>query len=262
MAQEIETTLAVVCSDPAGLMEEIAALRSLGPYRLVPGPACALGDTYYDTPSRLLSARGIALRTRELGEEVLFCIKQDERLDETGTAVRDEIELPWSRQCIDHASHILHKLASGINEVLPEAGSPRECLACLGLVPIQERLTDRLVLDASYADGPFPGTVAEMALDRVRYIVAALGVLHHEIEIEAKLPDDTGPVRELALLLRQRYPESLRPWRHNKLVTGFALERLMAEGRLPVVPGRYTHPAAEAYDAMDAMLRGLDSWTG
>ncbi|MCU0577352.1 MAG: CYTH domain-containing protein [Desulfobacterota bacterium] len=255
MKKEIETTLVVVRDDPLGVMEEIAALRSLGPYRLSPPVMLSLKDTYYDTPSRLLSTRGIAVRTRESGTSVLFCIKQDERIDESGAAFRDEFEMPWSRQCFDHIAHILHKLARCVGEVPARTDSPGECLVCLGLTAIQERETARLAKNAEATDGPDRGVLAEVALDRVCYHLSGFRILHYEIEVEATSPDLIDPVRDLTALLRQRYGGCLMPWRHNKLVTGLALEQLIAEGRLSVHPGRFTCLAGTDYMAIETVLK-------
>ena len=255
MTKEIEATLVVVHDDPLGFMESISALRSLGPYRINPGEVLSLKDTYYDTPSGLLSNRGIAVRTREHGVSQIFCIKQDEQVDGEGTAIRDEIEMPWSRQCVDHMAHILHKLSSGLNEVPPRTGSPSECLACLGLITVQERETTRMLLNVSLPEGPHPGTVAEMALDRVCYVLSGARILHYEVEIEATMAEVPDHIRGITSLLCGRYGEILRPWRHNKLVTGFALEQLIADYRLYIQPGRYTHLTGKDYAAIEAVLK-------
>lgn len=251
---EMETTLCVIREDPMGLMEEIAGLRALGPYRFAPRGTQTLEDVYYDTPSRILSSRGIAVRTRVVGDSATFCIKQDEQMDASGTAVRDEIEMPWSRQCMDHIAHILHKVAYGLVEVPCRTDDPVESLACLGLSPIQSRRTVRMTLDAGQEGDPGIGVVAMLALDRVCYRLSGLSILHHEIEVEAACPESLDHVRGLASLLMDLHPEALRPWRHNKLVTGFALERLLAEGSLAITPGRYNTIAWPAYQAIEAIL--------
>jgi len=123
MSKEIEATLVVVHDEPQRILEKVSALRSLGPYRFSPGVVLTLEDTYYDTPSRLLSSRGIAVRIRHVGELHLFCIKHDEHVDVAGTASRDEMETPWSRQCMDHLLPVLHKHPAGICEVPPAGAS-------------------------------------------------------------------------------------------------------------------------------------------
>ncbi|HQI80223.1 MAG TPA: CYTH domain-containing protein [Deltaproteobacteria bacterium] len=254
MTVEIETTLCVIHDDPVGIMENISRVRALGPYRFTPRGTQTLQDVYYDTPSRILSSRGIAVRTRGHGATAVFCIKQDEQVDASGTAVRDEIEMPWSRQCLDHIAHILHKVAYGLVEVPCRTDDPVEGLACLGLSPIQSRRTVRLTLDAGQEGDPCLGTLAKLALDRVCYRFSGSSILHHEIEIEAACPESLEHVRELSILLMNLHPDALRPWRHNKLVTGFALERLLAEGSLAITPGRYNSLAGPAYRAIETIL--------
>jgi hypothetical protein len=252
---EIETTLCVIHDDPVGLMGEIAGLRTLGPYRLASRGTQTLEDVYYDTPSRILSSRGIAVRTRGHGATAVFCIKQDEQVDASGTAVRNEIEMPWSRQCMDHIAHILHKVAYGLVEVPCRTDDPTEGLACLGLSPIQSRRTVRMTMDAGPEGDPCLGTLAKLALDRVCYGISGLSILHHEIEVEAACPEALRHVRELTTLLMNLHPDALRPWRHNKLLTGFALECLLAEGSLAMTPGRYNTLARPAYLAIETILR-------
>jgi hypothetical protein len=201
MSKEIEATLVVVHDEPQRILEKVSALRSLGPYRFSPGVVLTLEDTYYDTPSRLLSSRGIAVRIRHVGELHLFCIKHDEHVDVAGTASRDEMETPWSRQCMDHLLPVLHKLQGGICEVPPESCSPGECLACLGLTALQERETTRILKDASLPGGPCSGPVAELALDRVSYAIGSCRILHYEIEVEARTADASTFVREISTLL-------------------------------------------------------------
>lgn len=257
MAKEMEATLVVANDHPLDIMEEISARVTLGPYRLSIAGVLSLKDTYYDTPSRLLSTRGVALRTREHGPSQFFCIKQDEQVDERGTAVRDEIEMPWSRRCMDHIAHILHKHEADIIEAPSWRGSPRECLACLGLVAIQERETTRMTLAASLPGSPREGSLAELALDRVCYLIGRARILHHEVEIEAAAADAMGHIRDIMGLLSGRYGHALRPWRHNKLVTGFALEQLIAEHRIHPQSDSYVHLTGQDYDAIEAVLKNF-----
>lgn len=257
MAKEMETTLVVDNDDPLDIMEKISAQGTLGPYRLSIDGVLSLKDIYYDTPSRLLSYRGIALRTREHGSSQFFCIKQGEQVDDTGTAVRDEIEMPWSRRCMDHIAHILHELQAAINEAPPWMGSPHECLASLGLVAIQERETTRMTLAASLPGSPREGPLAELALDRVCYLIGRTRILHHEVEIEAADADAMDHIRDITGILSDRYGPALRPWRHNKLVTGFALEQLIAERKIFPRSDGYAHLTGQDYDAIEAVLKNF-----
>ena len=255
MSKEIEATLVVVHDEPQRILEKVSALRSLGPYRFSPGVVLTLEDTYYDTPSRLLSSRGIAVRIRHVGELHLFCIKHDEHVDVAGTASRDEMETPWSRQCMDHLLPVLHKLQGGICEVPPESCSPGECLACLGLTALQERETTRILKDASLPGGPCSGPVAELALDRVSYAIGSCRILHYEIEVEARTADASTFVREISTLLSSRFGDTLQTWRYNKLTTGFAIERLVSGNSLSLRPGTCTCLARADYDLIDAVLK-------
>ncbi len=255
MAKEIEATLVVVHDDPQRVLEKVSALRSLGPYRFSPGVVLTLQDTYYDTPSRLLSSRRVAVRIRHVGEMHLFCIKRDEQVDVAGTAFRDEMETPWSRQCIDHLFPVLHLLQGCSYEVPPETCSPGECLACLGLIAVQERETTRILMDASLPGGPCSGPVAELALDRVSYAIGGCRILHYEIEVEARTADASTSVREISTLLISRFGDTLQTWRYNKLATGFAIERLVSGNSPSLRQGTCTHLARADYDVIEAVLK-------
>jgi inorganic triphosphatase YgiF len=253
MATEIETTLVVLGDKPQNLLEELSTHKAIGPYHLTPRGMRVFTDTYYDTVERSLSGRRVALRTRDTAGSVIFCIKQGEHIQSTGTAVREELELPWSRQCLDHAARIIQDPCINPSKVPSHMDSPMQCLACLGLVPIQSRKTKRLVFDIS--DALREETFAELALDEVSYSISGCSILHYEIEVEATNPSSENHIVRFTDLLRSSYPEKLMRWDHNKLITGIALEKLMKDGGITSVPGKVTHLSRSSYDVIDAFLQ-------
>jgi inorganic triphosphatase YgiF len=255
MATEIETTLVVLGDEPQNLLEELSTHKAIGPYHLTPRGVKVFTDTYYDTVERSLSGRRVALRTRETADSVIFCIKQGEHIQGTGTAVREELELPWSRQCLDHAGRIIQDPCTNTIKVPSNLDSPTQCLACLGLVPIQSRKTKRLVFDIS--DALREETFAELALDEVSYSISGCSILHYEIEVEATSPSFENHIVRFTDLLRSSYPEKLMRWDHNKLITGNAMEELMKEGRIASVPGKMAHLSRSSYDVIDTYLRKI-----
>jgi inorganic triphosphatase YgiF len=255
MATEIETTLVVLGDEPQNLMEELSTHKAIGPYHLTSRGMKVFTDTYYDTFNRSLSGSGIALRTRDTAGSVIFCIKQGEHIQGTGTVVREELELPWSRQCLDHAAHIIQDPLISPIKVPSDMDSPTQCLACLGLVPIQSRKTKRLVFDVSYTLRE--ETIAELALDEVSYSISGCSILHYEIEVEAKGPSCETHLVRFTDLIRQTYPDRLMRWDHNKLITGIAMEGLMKDGSLSAVPGKIIRLSRSSYDAIDAFLNKM-----
>lgn len=250
---EIETTLIILGENPEFLMGEIASRAVIDVYRLTGKGTKVLHDTYYDTQVRYLSGQGIAVRTREKAGSVLFCIKQRERIEDAGAAVREELELPWSMQCMDHVARIMQKVPMNLNKIHFRADSPSQCLACLGLVPIQTRETRRQAFDISCCGKE--GIIAELALDEVCYFMSGCRILHYEIEVEAKGPSCETDMMHLTDLIRQAYPDRLTRWDYNKLLTGFAIERLISEGMIAVQPGKALHLSRSSYDAIDVFLK-------
>jgi hypothetical protein len=250
---EIETTLIILGENPELLMGEIASRAFIGAYRLIGKGTKVLQDTYYDTQMGYLSGQGIAVRTREKAGSVLFCIKQRERIEDAGAAVREELELPWSMQCMDHVAQIMQNAPMNLNEICFRLDSPSQCLACLGLVPIQTRETRRQAFDISRSGKE--GIIAELALDEVCYFISGCCILHYEIEVEAKGPSCEPDIMHLTDLIRQAYPDRLTRWGYNKLLTGLAVERLISEGMLAVQPGKALHLSRSSYNAIDVFLK-------
>ena len=255
MVTEIETKLIVSGERPEILLGEIASRAAFGQYRLAPAGMTAFQDTYYDTSERSLSKQGIAVRTREKPGSIFFCIKKNEFLKNGGAVVREELELPWSRQCMDHVIKIMGKASRKTNALPSDEASPSQCLTRLGLVAIQTRETRRQEFDISCAGRE--DIIAELALDEVCYLISGCRILHYEIEVEAILPSCEPHIVLLTGLIRQAYPDRLTRWNHNKLLTGFALERLVSAGMLSVQPGEPLHLHRSSYDAIDAFLKNL-----
>jgi len=259
MPVERETKLVILGDEPGAVMEEIASKKSLGTYRLKRNRTQSLKDTYYDTTDRSLSTRGIALRIRQVGKGVIFCIKQDERSDESGVKLRDEIELSWSQ---DNREEIISHL-EGIS--LPAGGrnpaqeTPDKFLKDMGLSVIHKRETRRITLNAAADIEHGEGIIAEIALDATCYFINECRVLHHEIEVEAKGGDSDMHIVYLTDFLRKAYGVRLMPWDHNKLLTGLALERLFAEGKLTAMPGKTMYLNRSYYEELDALMRKTSS---
>jgi inorganic triphosphatase YgiF len=253
MATEIETTLVVLGDEPQNFVEELSHKKGIGPYHLTPRGMNIFTDTYYDTVKRSLSGRGIAIRTRDMEGSVIFCIKQGEHTQDSGAVVREELELPWSRQCLDHVFGIIQDPLIRTIGVPSSMDSPAQCLAFLGLVPIQSRKTKRFVFDISYARRE--ETIAELALDEVNYSISGCSILHYEIEVEAKAPSSAGHIIQFTELMKSAYPENLMRWDHNKLITGIAMEELMKERKIASIPGGMTRLSRCSYDLIDAFLK-------
>jgi inorganic triphosphatase YgiF len=255
MAKEMETTLVVLGDEPQNLIEELSAHKAIGPYHLASRGMKVFTDTYFDTVDRSLTKRRIALRTRDMAGSVIFCIKKGEHILGTGAVVREELEFPWSKQCLDHAATIIQDPPTNPVKVPSHMNSAPHCLACLGLFPIQSRETTRLVFDVSCASTE--EIMAELALDEVSYSICGCSILHYEIEVESRSFSTEHQMVLFTDLLRNTYPHKLMRWDHNKLITGIAMEKLMKDGRIASVPGKIIRLSRSSYDVIDAFLKKM-----
>jgi inorganic triphosphatase YgiF len=135
MATEIETKLVVIADDPQALMDEIACRERMGGYLIKPLGVRNFTDTYYDTPDRTFTTRGVAVRTRDREGSVIFCIKGNERIREDGVALREELEMPWSARCIEHIERVMQNGPAGERKLLSETDTPDSTLASWGFSP-------------------------------------------------------------------------------------------------------------------------------
>jgi inorganic triphosphatase YgiF len=251
VTEEVEITLRIASNDPEEVFRRIISLRTMGGFKLIPRGSITMHDTYFDTAGFDLGKLGYALRLRAQGGKVLLALKGRERIDSLGGISRLEIEGPWSG---DILSQIACELGPDLVKVQPLTDAdPLDAMEALGFTVIQSRETMRTLMNLYPERDEM--RFGEMALDRVCYRAMGTGYLHYEIEIEAKGTGAQERLREFAGCLIEAFPNLLKPWVHNKLITGIALEELIRLHKLP--QGRtdgMTIPLAW-YDALDAWIR-------
>ena len=97
----------------------------------------------------------------------------------------------------------------------------------MGLEMIQQRRTRREARNV-VRRGKTPSSIlAEMAIDRVTYILNNTKVGLSEVEVEAKSPKGLATVQDIANALISKYHPNLRQWFHGKFVTGLAIRKLL-----------------------------------
>jgi hypothetical protein len=102
---------------------------------------------------------------------------------------------------------------------------------------------------------PEKGIIAEIALDKVNYLIGGSRILHYEIEVEAKAPSAVEHIIHLTNFFRKTYGNKIIPWDHNKLLTGFAMEQLYFQGKLSIPPGETLSMSRDSYDAVNVFLK-------
>ena len=247
---EREAKLVITAAPPEAVADAIAALPRLGDRPLTPVLAQSIRDVYFDTPSGALRARRDSLRVREQDGRAWLTLKGPGREVEPGVIERDELETAWSADTYARCVTLLAGRGVPLRRAAPGA-DPLAALEASGLARIQERVTHRRVRHAGDAAAP----LVELAIDAVEYRLTAGPVRHHEVEIEAKAPEGAAYLGRALQDLRARFGEALTPWRHGKLATGFAIERLLAASDAAglVIDGRLV-PAA--YPRLAGLLSG------
>jgi CYTH domain len=250
---EVEAALLARGARP-GVLDEVARLDQLGPYRLRGVTSLHLRDRYFDTWHGDLALRRLALRLRESDGECLLALKGESQRMRAGIS-RLELEEAWTsdavgrvRATLEDAGVPLPKSHEDRLRGHDEADEPAERLGRMGLRVIQERETERRRRTFIHPDRG-ERVLAELDIDSVVYRIA--DHLARLFEVEIELRDPTFDLATAVESLVERVP-GLVPWVYSKLAVGKALERALAEGRLALSPDGTIPP--EGYDEIERML--------
>ena len=231
--REVEGVLLVAADDQEAVGRKVVGLERVDRFRLRPRPAQRIRDVYLDTDDGALAAARVAFRVRELDGRPLLTLKADP-VRSGLAAERLELEAPWSAGALGTVLEELRRRGIQVPEA-PEgagAGDPLADLGGFGLRPTQVRETTRTPRDVLERGGEAAGPVAELTLDDVGYRLPAGTARLLEVEVEAKGPGGLETVQALLEALAEAFAGELRPWPYGKLVTGRAVEELLAAGRL------------------------------
>lgn len=222
MPVEIEYKL-VVTENAAAIFHELSQLHTLVDCVLGNARLHQLHDYYFDTSDRQLGTAGIALRLRQQNGEQQLAIKAKEQVGENGLSRRFEWDQPWQAQSF---ALLFDELARLGVSLAPVAFSNTDAISLIqqaGFDIIQDRTTQRI---ARTLTCPQIKGEMELALDHTCYQVgkkATESIDHFEIELE--IDEIHLPHAQLIVnALCNNYP-GLIPWRHNKLITGLAMQQ-------------------------------------
>ncbi len=263
-SREIEAALIICAENPQAVVEQIAGMTSIGNYHLLPEDSSTLHDFYFDRPDGALQTREWALRLRESEAARWLALKGPSRPTSWGGGVeRIEFEAPWSKDAvINVVKELTH---SGIDIPWPSQDfdytRPSRIMVRFGLEVVQERVNRRrlrYIVKSGDSDSNLT-PLAELAVDSVVYCFGDRKVGYHEVEIEAKAEDGGATLIKTVMEdLVAMYAPTLRKWDHSKLVTGYAIERLLRAGALEGLLDVKGDLRPTAFDKICDYLKGGD----
>ena len=253
---EREATFVIISAEPGAVASIIADLGQISRYTLLPGDSRNIVDIYFDTYTRELTANHWALRVRCAELATLLTLKGPSLPTDWGGLERPEIEAAWSKEAVER---VVAELARAGIAALQAAAfckdDPVKILGSYGLEVIQRRelwrRTRRVLSESSGT------TVAELAIDRVRYDGAFGEILHWEVELEALGDSESTAMPEIIGALLHEFGSALRPWPHSKLATGFVIEEGLKTDVLQQFMCSDNRLTPAGYDRLDEHLRKL-----
>ena len=228
--QETELRLIVCGNSPETILSNIAQLRQICKYYLLPEKNQKIYDCYFDTYFNDLARAKFGLRIRDVNNKKFITLKGKPVKSNNGLVQRLEIEKSWSQEnWLRIVSYLKKKLNQlQIEKKLNNQLEPEKALEQIGLRIIQQRKNYRQVRSVVVAEKenhPF----AELALDSLAFIVQGTEIYLFEIEIELKESGNFEVIRIIARGLQQQFADSIQPWNHGKLSTGIAIDNLWGE---------------------------------
>ena len=252
--REIEATLIISSNNPKKEVLQIAGLKRIAKYQLIPLDSQMIHDYYFDTTDHALQSQKLAMRLREIGASRWITLKGRSKLDAQRISVeRLEIEEELSKNAI---GRIIKELMDRKINIQQQSNyfdyhHILDVFFNLGLEIIQDRKTLREVRNIVAMNEHSRQVLAVLAVDSVAYHFSGQEIYHHELEIEAKTEDGFKALKILTEKLIARYKSSLRIWEHSKLATGKAIEKLLSEGALEGLFDADNNLKPSAYNKID-----------
>ncbi|MDQ7781878.1 MAG: CYTH domain-containing protein [Desulfomonilaceae bacterium] len=252
---EAETTLLICSHNPRSVVREIDGLQDIANFRVIGVGLRVLEDRYLDVRASELGRRGWVLRLRRVDSTWWITLKGPCRETPDGAMERSELELAWSWESLERVMNMLHIPLRNFDDRDISGADPAEIMTGLGMVVIQDRVTERRVKNVLSGD---PSVVAaEIAVDRVRYDLPGRAILHYEVEIESKLQEHGSAVASIADALRKKFGSMLREWKFGKLATGMAIDALIRNNALSGLINEDGSLQPDAYDRVERYFRAV-----
>lgn len=228
-------------------------MTDIAHYQLVPEKPKILHDVYLDTRDKRLTNHRMNLRIRSENENCWINLKTYPKPTLWGGQARQEMELPWSPTAL---GKVLGELGLPFKDLEHEevvVSEPVTLLKGLGFEVVQDRETHRDVRNVVSSTDKLQ-VLAELDIDSVTYRFGEQEVHLYEVEVESKGREGHLTVRKIIKTLRDTYGTSLRSWRHGKLATGEAVERMMKSGELLGLLDSRGRLGSGAYERLNRVL--------
>ncbi|MBO0888847.1 CYTH domain-containing protein [Candidatus Bathyarchaeota archaeon] len=228
----IESEIAyIIVDDVSEVLQDIGGITTIMDYDIMPRRVFKIKDSYFDTNEDALKRKKINLRVRKTNSSLLLTMKSKSQHRSGRGVTRKEIELEWSYESLARIAHLLKmKIPHTMSREFSKP-RPLRVLGEMGLREIQERHTNRDARNIVRHNKPRSAPLAELDIDRVTFL-GDTRVHVAQLEIEAKANESWRIVEEIGSTLQSVYQGSLREWRHGKLATGIAIQRLLTNGTL------------------------------
>lgn len=250
---EIEATLLLLSEQPEAFVRELAALDNLAGYRLISQESIQILDTYLDTPEGQIQDKKLGLRIRQSDSKTLITLKGQPITTASGATKRLEIEDAFSESALNAVVKELAQFGVQLSKLAFDSDSPANSMQSLGLSAVQSRQNQRIprqVVGKGAEDAS-----AELAIDSVTYLFGGRGIRHYEIEVESKGQGGEDAIRDLMSAL-EKYSPALKPWPHDKLITGKAVKDLSsAHESTEAFVDRKGNLKPSAYQEIDRYIR-------
>ena len=229
---EVETALIILSKDYDQIFNVIDGLISNKGYITKNNGIQIIHDTYFDTKDEILKKNEIALRIRDINEQISKITLKILQNTTENYSKRIEIEDIYSKEMLDQ---IILKINSHINLNVLKSPlkyhhiDPKLNLIKLGFKIIQNKQTHRKIVNAINKSSN--QTEFEFVFDTTTYIFNNNNITIIELEIESKLSKNEAILNDFVRELKLNQT-LFKYWPYNKLLTGKVIEILLSNSEL------------------------------
>ena len=255
-----DLVLAVATEEAHHVIEEIAGLSHLANFGFSRIDKDTTHRKCLDTADRSLEGKDRELRLVRAGSGYRIELVRLSRGSIGGNEDQPEYRALWTRATLEALSKKLRGCGIDVDRSLRAMfkRSPHEALKLIGLTPVQEQLTQRLLRDVVSFNERGLNVKAKFVLEWTKYRLSKRVIRHHRLAFAQVTPDSPFVVEAIVDMLADLYGEALRIWHHDNTSTGLAIDSLLKAGVLQELT-RNECLHQRAYDEIDSFLSSFAS---